>query len=75
MSHDLVAWQPLVLSCMFCFRNVASAKEQLLKIQRECMHCEIWSEVERTDEHWTYNISEHNLTASISNAAEFEIPV
>jgi hypothetical protein len=60
---------------MFSFRDVPSVKIQLLKIQRECMHCEIWSEVERTDEHWTYNISEHNQMASISNAAAFEILV
>jgi len=39
------------------------------------MHCEIWSGVERTDEHWAYSTSEYNLMASISNAAAFEILV
>jgi hypothetical protein len=60
---------------MFSFRNVPSAKKQFLKIQRECMHCVIWSEVERTDEHWAYNTSQHNLMASISNAAALDILV
>ena len=39
------------------------------------MQCEIWSDVERTDEHWAYNTSQDNLMASISDADAFDILV